>query len=144
MFAMKVTVMKTEMLYQINLVLGDWSDDGHGKTQTKTVRCNLTLEELEKAYIRGSEIVGFNLCDEVAVEYGDSTLEAPYVAMLKEHGCNFLPDDALEKDGSCCLYGELFANIFMFVCERGADPELAWEFSKENTNYHIGGYGLFN
>jgi len=134
--------MSSEM-HQINLILGDWSDDGHGKTCTKTVRCNLTLEELQKAYEKGSEIVGFSLCDEVATEYQNSDFDAEYAAMLEKHGCNLLSKCESFK-GVYHLDRDLFVRIFMFVCGVGADSKLEWEFvTTRKLDFHIGGYGLF-
>ena len=34
----------------INLVIGDWSGDGHDKRQTITIESNLTLAEITNAY----------------------------------------------------------------------------------------------
>lgn len=135
--------MSTET-HQINLILGDWSNDGHGKTCTKTVRCNLSYEELQKAYVKGSEIVGFDFCDKVACEYQDSGLDANHASMLEKHGCNLF-SECENFEGIYYLSTDLFARIFMFVCGVGADSKLEWEFvSKRNLDFHIGGYGLFS
>ena len=42
----------------IRLIIGDWSDDGHGKTSTELISCNRTADELAAAFIIGCEKVG--------------------------------------------------------------------------------------
>lgn len=36
--------------YLLNLNLGDWSDDGHGKTDVRTLGCNMPFEKVVEAY----------------------------------------------------------------------------------------------
>lgn len=40
------------------LDLGDWSDDGHGKTETFYIQTDATLEEIQLAYVAGCNTHG--------------------------------------------------------------------------------------
>jgi len=66
----------------IRFVLGDWSDDGHGKTSDELISCNRTVEELKEAFLKGCDIIGIKADPssgcmyfaDVASEYEDDNL----------------------------------------------------------------------
>jgi hypothetical protein len=68
------------------LVLGDWSDDGHGKTDRISITSNLDTKQIEKAYNKGAKKLGFNFVNDVANDYEDSLLPLPHLKTLIEHG----------------------------------------------------------
>jgi hypothetical protein len=79
------------MLFQI--VLGDWSDDGHGKTGTYIVtipdNLNLTHQQLSDNYAKNSEALGFS-ADNLFSEYEEYALSEDKVEKLKKAGLNFI------------------------------------------------------
>lgn len=50
----------------IKTVIGDWSQDGHNMTETKTFLSNLTALEIQEAYIAGCKKIGGNIADYVS------------------------------------------------------------------------------
>jgi len=42
------------------LVLGDWSDDGHGKYEKVLVEVNKTIEEVQNAYKNSCKLTGIS------------------------------------------------------------------------------------
>jgi hypothetical protein len=42
------------------LVLGDWSDDGHGKTDKELYSCSHTVEEVQQAYKDSCKLTGIS------------------------------------------------------------------------------------
>ena len=56
----------------ISLIVGDWSNDGRGRTGTGVITTNFTAEEMEKALNVGQDAVGIdfnNLCSEYQGAY---------------------------------------------------------------------------
>ncbi len=120
----------------INLVLGDWSHDGHNQTDTVTISCNLTRDELQAAYERGSQKIGFNLTREVAAHYEENKLDEECVEALEKFG--FDTSKVVEDD---CLWTDGFVKIWLFVVGLG-EPDFVHKIVK-NQDVRIGGYGLF-
>jgi len=53
-------------LHRVVLNVGDWSGDGSGASFDVPILCNRTGEEIEAAYRRAVEMVGFDLIDQCA------------------------------------------------------------------------------
>ena len=89
------------------LVLGDWSDDGHGKTEKKLYGVNKTVLEVQEAYKASCRLTGFSFnlgedhtgvtgrsyeesaAHQIAVRYKQDTLSKEVYLMFKEHGYDF-------------------------------------------------------
>ncbi len=129
-------------MHTINLVVGDWSRDGHEKTETIQVKSSLTLAELNAAYALGSRRVEFDLSAEVAKEYEDDFMLKQHIDMLAIHGIVCEDYNESEDDG-VGLDPELFATLFMKIAQLG-NCNLLFEFVDDSTStINIGGYGLF-
>src|SRR6185312_12976492 len=72
------------------VVVGDWSSDGHGKTETVTFNTNATEEELKAAYKAGVQIIGFDMVEELCSDYEDNKLPRRYAELLTRAGINYL------------------------------------------------------
>ncbi len=125
----------------INLTLGDWSADGHGKTDTITISSSLTAKQLEAAYKRGCKKIGFDLTEEVAEQYENSILEEEVAEKLRAAG--FKVEDIVgtyegELDNLCV---ESFVVIWLFIVKL-AKPDFEYKIIN-NADIKIGGYGLF-
>lgn len=75
--------------YEFPIVLGDWSDDGHGETQNVCVRCSHTIDELHKSYKASCEKTGIFFADEVASGYNDPTMTSKAVEIFTQFDCPF-------------------------------------------------------
>lgn len=129
-----------QMTYTLNLILGDWSHDGHEKTETITIKTNLSKEQIKSAYIKGSNLIGVDLIDEVAAEYEDSTLSLEYLEKFKKAG--FEPNEDMFYKGFYELDTEEYTNLYFFVLKKG-NENFEYEII-ENEDIDIGGYGLFH
>lgn len=135
------------MNHIITLVLGDWSHDGHEKTETINIRSNLLKAGIEEAYALGTEKLGFDFCKEIAADYEDNMLDNEKWEALKKLGYQ---DDDLEEDGikynegDISLWTDSFTDIYLFIVKLGND-EFEFEYLSEvqNPQIKIGGYGLF-
>ncbi len=88
------------------LVVGDWSEDEHGKFEKVLVEVNKTVEEVQNAYKDSVQLTkisfnnnnkyhGFDGIDHlICVEYEDKNLSDSVIERFKELGC---PKDILEN-----------------------------------------------
>lgn len=142
----------TELKHVVNLVIGDWSNDGHCMRETVTVGVNLTRDELFQAYQDGSKKVGFNLTDDAAADYEDRTMLRKHWDILVTAGLksdDFFTTDwekeehANESDEPyVTLHVDAFAELWLFIAQLG-NPNLKYE-KAENPDINIGGYGLLS
>ncbi len=95
---------------KMKLVLGDWSNDGHGRSENVLIESNLSVLEIQEAYKASCKLTGvsFNHTEDytgikrdyhddkyhVCVEHQDNFLTPETVDILKNHG---LPDSFLNK-----------------------------------------------
>lgn len=125
------------------LVLGDWSNDGHGRVSSSIVYSNYNYIDIQKAFKKGEEKLGIKLKD-FCSEYEDNTIPIDVVRKFIENG---FPEDILETEPDPkefplypCSESD-FANFYVFICRFG-DPDLEIEIVEVN-DINIGGYGLF-
>jgi hypothetical protein len=128
----------------INLIVGDWSGDGHSKKEITCIKCNLSLKEIKLAYKKGTEIVGFSLSEDVCKNYEDNFISIEKYNKLCDlgmpeeigDGCNLFNNDKIY------LIGDDFVYIYLFIVKLG-NPKFSWLNSSVDDNIFIGGYGLF-
>jgi hypothetical protein len=119
----------------ITLIIGDWSNDGHGTTEKYLIESNLTKKDLLSAYKKGCGIIGFNLSKMVATEYMDNCISEAHLEKLTKFGFVNRRND-LKLD--VCL----FAEMWLFISKIG-NPKFDWKCIPDNSTIDIGGYGLF-
>jgi hypothetical protein len=133
-------------MYNIELVLGDWSRDGHNQTESFMILSSLDCGSLERAYKKGSKLVGFNLSEQVCHGYEDNEIDNDHLDKLISLGFNA----SILEQYEYCKYTNVpiqlstndFYMIYMFIARLG-NPELKYE-SLDSESINIGGYGLFN
>lgn len=142
----------------ISLVVGDWSHDGHEKTDTIVIKSSLTLKQLQSAYKKGTEKVGFDFMKTVATDYEESNIDRNKLKVLRDLGCetavweedykNSLSEKdkeiyAGDDDKAVSISSEEYAEFVLFICTLG-NKDLEYEFVEDKTSrWNIGGYGLF-
>jgi hypothetical protein len=120
----------------IKLIVGDDSRDGHSMTEDFYLKTNCKLDELLRAYAKGTEIIGKDLTREVQ-EYEDSYLSNEFIEAASEH----FPDgrfDDIEEDG---VNSREYVNLYMDICLLG-NTGITYKILKPDSKA-IGGYGLF-
>ena len=122
-------------------MLGDWSDDGHGKTSLRAINSNLSLKQIENAYTKGSTIVGFDLVNEVCCEYEDASFPKSSYDSLVNRGFKYEFDDTPDEDDKYHLSYDDFTHIYLFVVKLG-NPKFEHSILNDSS-IKIGGYGLF-
>lgn len=148
---------------KMKVILGDWSNDGHGMTEMFVVEIPHMKDRAEvgKFYKKGVEKLGFDLTKEVCREYENPMMRdyhyeillddgyVPYEFKLQESKYDEIPDYSEEED--VYITTELFLDIYMHFVSVGYADEVG---SSKSFYYHvadddmeqmrIGGYGLFS
>lgn len=145
------------------ITIGDWSNDGHGMTDTTFIELPTVKneDELNDFYKVGTKIVGFNLVEEICSNYEENEMDEDKYKKLVKLG--FVPykfmksnrkweEDANYSEKNLCyhLNTESYLDIYMFIVSLGyryilgsSDSFSYLKISNELPVVTIGGYGLF-
>lgn len=131
--------------------LGDWSNDGHGRTSVVSFKTNLSKSEIQKAFA--------DCCDELDVYQFADEYEYPYLDIedalrLQQAGYSFpvkLDEETPDDDDLLLLDQDKLVDILMFMVTHER-PDFKYELTKEipsingywssELNRSLG-YGLF-
>lgn len=147
------------MIYK--MIFGDWSDDGHGKTETFIIDIDATQKELVEAYKKTKEEFGFGV-EDVCDEYEDYTINPERTKILFDAGFSeadldqsYSDIEEIDDDGSMWVdVGRMF-DILMFMIKRQL-PDLKYKVVADNYPILLGcsnspltgsehvGYGVFH
>ena len=126
----------------IILKYGDCSGDGHNISDSTAIKSNKTVADLQEAYQNGTQIVGFDFKETVAVEYEDSSLTEDQAIALQDAGIDLTEFDDYNEDlDAIKIMDEEFVEVYLKICQLG-DPDFLYEYTRMNE-INIGGYGLF-
>jgi hypothetical protein len=111
------------MLMKLNL--GDWSNDGHGKTDTYIIDANISADLIKEGYIRSCKMTKVSFHDvhdrslgldpdtiPVCANYEEHGIPVKAIERLKEHG---LDPDLILEDTSWISPDELAKLIMEFI-----------------------------
>ena len=139
--------------YNVCFTLGDPSGDGHASTSDYHMISNYPAKEIDEAYKKATEILGFNFVKKIGISHQDNELHEPYFSILVEKGIIKEEDYKYEYDGKTLLDTYLdesdFIDIFKSICELVL-PDLVLNFrnleeqvisSLEGTAYEIAYHG---
>lgn len=147
-----------------NVVLGDWSHDGHGHTATIVIKTDAEMADIRQAYDAAVTYYEFDLIAYVADEYEDPLLRLEYVKKLEEKGVTHLTQglenpkrisihdidirawgDRDEEEGDVELDETMFFHLWILFVQTGMHIlSLPFEYQIiHGTDIHINGYGLF-
>lgn len=139
--------------YNVCFTLGDPSGDGHANTSEYHMVSNYSAKEIDEAYKKATEILGFNFVEKVGSDYEDNKLHEPYFSILVEKEVIKKEDYEYEYNGKTLLDTYLdeddFIDIFENICKLVL-PNLVIEsrnleeqqiFSLEGAAYGIAYHG---
>jgi len=124
------------------IVLGDWSDDGHGKSDKVLVETNYEVDEMQEAYKKSCRMTGisFNHDEDftgvkkdyreakryhICTEYEDTSLSEECVDILRVHGCP-LEDFCYADEGDVYIDHDQFLGLLMWFVSLSL-PDFKWE-----------------
>ena len=134
-----------QQAHWFTVTIGDWSDDGHGKTDTHLINSSLSKDDMEKAYKAGCEVIGFDMVDSLCEEYEQGSVEKETVEAFASSGLDLLAladkwdREEYAEHGGLSVRG-LWVAMWLHVCRLGAADLVAFHIAEANVN--IGGYGL--
>lgn len=140
---------------------GDWSNDGHGQTETHIYRSNKTAKEITNAYSQGCDVIGIDMIKSFCRKYQDDEVPISFIALLfnktQQHDVNFNLDnfyfaesvgfeeiDFSNKDtqqGMFYLGSSDWDGLYRLVCLLGDSELILDKVMLENVL--TGGYGVF-
>lgn len=142
---------------RIDIVLGDWSDDGHGKTEKYPIKVNVSKKAMQDAYKASCKKFGFsfNHNDDftglkrsyeedrkyhICTEYEEPYISIEVIEIMKEHGmtdeflCEVLEDygdpesrQLCEEDGGRFCVNEDGLVALLMWFIKQSLPEFEWE-----------------
>jgi len=145
------------------LVLGDWSDDGHGKSQKVLIKCNKTVEEIQQGYKDSCKLTGVSFNDyccgdnytglsrkdeskyQVCCEYEDGYLSKQVIEIFESLNCpRELLGNKKEKDEEyseyvCMVDTEIFTKVWLWFVKLSI-PDLEYNLNKKDEIPYINGY----
>ena len=154
---------------RLDVVLGDWSVDGHGKSEKYPILVNMPTEDIQNAYKASCKKLGisFNHNEDftetkrnyqeaekyrICCEYENNLVHKEVMTILAQHHCD-LVEEICENDGY--IDKDLFVMLLMWFIQQSL-PDLKWEKVQEknqipvlngywdkNLNVQFG-YGLYD
>ena len=111
----------SELKYNVCFTLGDPGGDGHANTSDYHMVSNYSAKEIDEAYKKATEILGFNFVKKIGINHQDNELHEPYFSILVEKGIIKEEDYKYEYDGKTLLDTYLdesdFIDIFKSICK---------------------------
>ena len=127
------------------LILGDPFNKGHEKVEKIKLDSNLTLEEIEKAYQKGSQLIGVDVITQMFNSYDNNKISAILLNKLYKFGFSLssLKKELFKKmdNVEIQLIKSDFVDIVLFVVKLG-NNNFNYKLI-ENKEWYIGGYGFF-
>lgn len=138
--------------HTITLTVGDWSGDGHDKTDVIVFKTNKTANEIEQSYHAAVKMTNLDLKAQCK-DYEDSQFKPEFVKACMEIFANqpdamalFGDEDSsyVEEGGDMYVESEQFAELYLFIA-RMMLSDLEWQVQSNDysKNINVGGYGLF-
>lgn len=128
---------------RIKMIVGDWSGDGHEKTEICYISSKYTADEISDSY---KSILKEKKIPYPCKDYEENTISEEIVQLLKENNIQY--DDILERSNTkYYLAGEEGIKDFCELYLRIASirlPHLTWKYEQDAPGViRAGGYGLF-
>lgn len=128
----------------VRFVMGDYSDDGHGKKDEFYFYSNVDLETIKKAYQKAVDIIGIDIIEDCCEEYEDSSISKDNINTLEEHlgKLNLDLKEDFEEDDCIALTENDWIKIIKEYIKLG-DPDIQLIEIKCDDFFDIGGYGIY-
>lgn len=122
-------------MHKIQLVIGDWSHDGHCHTRNEFISSNLSKTELVQAVKHSSVLTSVDFSNICSDYTNDSFDEEDFYKLLK-FGLN--PDLFPEMQ----VHASTFVDLWIWFVKLSR-PDAVIELIDKFPTINIGGYGLF-
>ena len=144
-------------MYTMQIILGDWSDDGHRKKETVIIESNKSVEELQKAYRKSYKLTKLSFDSDsggfaeqelqICTMADENQLTPETIKILEKFKCPLL--QKLKKEDYQFWDYDLFVELLMWFIGLSI-KDMTWSIAKVPVlNGYCGklnveiGYGLF-
>lgn len=134
------------MLYFIWFDIGDWSDDGHGKTQRYLVESSFPVERVREAHFKSISLLGFDIGDYRSDL--DEDVSEKHLKALEAFGIDATcADDEFASDNALRVWLEVLNKTDPELCLKQTPdpfPSVAfYGFDDQGRHIKVPGYGAF-
>lgn len=145
-------------MYKYQIVLGDWSEDGHGKTDTYFIQSAKKLNELQKTYENFVEETNYcfdnryhsgKKLTKFLTDYGNFTIKMQdfkqIIGQHYEEYKNKTDHECIEDDDEkVYFYPDSFMDFFIFLMNKRSPALELKVINNEIPTWNTGmGYGLY-
>jgi hypothetical protein len=138
------------------LPIGDWSNDGHGKSDLYYIESNKPVEEVREAHFKAKDITGIDI-EKIANRYEENSIESDHPVIEYLRNKKIDPRDMFDNDEDTYYAdSESMVELWVMLLQDG-DPNLELKISQDHRvpmlpfygfdekKRHIGfvGYGTF-
>lgn len=124
----------------VKLVVGDYSGDGHDKTQSFFYELSSPIDSLEEHYRKAALATGFDIT-QYFKEYEDRRIPVETAQMLVDRfGCSFIFE---EDEDTVVVFPDEYADCYVAIFN-SLDPKVKLTPLTIEDIINIGGYGLFS
>lgn len=133
----------------IALVVGDYSGDGHSKTDVFFITSNMDRKAIKEAYSKGSKKLGKDIVKTICKNYEDSKFP---IKLLEKLGIDYTTLDGYHDyqdefdsdfDTEVHVYQDDWVQIYLAVVKLGCPSFEYTMMDSNNIAINIGGYGLY-
>lgn len=127
-----------------SLIVGDWSHDGHGQTETYFIDTDASLHDISEAYDAGVTIFGVNIMHEFE-NYEQCEITEELYTAIQTHLPKLASDWCLEGEYTAetveGMHPDAYVDLYLAIVKLGnPNISISRAFPKSLS---IGGYGLF-
>ena len=128
----------------INIQIGDWSGDGHGKCEDFHFKSNKSIKDVREAYFSAKDKYPHLCPEEFCEEYEDGEVPERIITGAKELGFEIDKDDFFLEEMAryvawYCKLGDPFLELKL----KKAPPTLSfYGYDKKKRHIRFFGYGL--
>lgn len=124
----------------VTIVLGDWSNDGHGRRTDINIKTNLTKKEMIEAYHKACDKLGFYF-HEVCDDYEEDFVTQDIVEIMEKYGYEFNFEEEADEYYHNRIGEEEYIHMMLWFLKQG-NPD--FEYEVVTPTYFNGWWGDLN
>jgi hypothetical protein len=135
-----------DLKYTYKSTIGDYSDDGHGKTDTFVFKTNKTKEQLDKIHKSCNTKLGFRI-GEIASDYEDNSIPRKIAKILLDQGFNLNQYIEYDEEENYTVDIDTLPQLWLSILKH-IDPSFEYEIVDDDLVSwlpwgDVPGYGCF-
>lgn len=135
--------------YKWKITLGDWSDDGHGKTKVFVIETNVSFKHIVECYKKSVEKY-LDFSTYVCAEYGDSSINMEQIELFESIGMDmsYYKEEFDNEDERFWVAKEDYIDLLLMFVGLSSDEKIEYSIITDELPEFVHyasmfGYGLF-